>query len=63
VLHVAQGTIRIRQSVTRRARLDVGLGGLGVLASIGLSGRAWGAKSWACAGIAANERDRRFCFK
>src|ERR1700737_542037 len=39
VLHVAQGTIRIRQSVSRRARLDVGLGGLGeeragVLASI-----------------------------
>src|SRR5258707_6758362 len=24
VLHVAQGTIRIRQSVSRRARLDVG---------------------------------------
>ena len=39
VLHVAQGTIRIRQSVSRHARLDVGLGGLGeehagVLASI-----------------------------
>ena len=40
VLHIAQGTICIRQSVSRRARLDVGLGGLGeeradVLASIG----------------------------
>ena len=40
VLHVAQGTIRIRQSVSRRTRMDVGLGGLGeeragILASIG----------------------------
>ena len=37
MLHVAQGTIRIRQSVSRRARLDVALGEerVGVLASIG----------------------------
>src|SRR5258707_9977613 len=71
VLHVAQGTIRIRQSVSRRARLDVGLGGLGeeragVLASIGgfttlpsfLGKMAAGVEGWDHPGRNAREGER-----